>query len=360
MFERYLEKKEVKELLKEIFNNPKYYDKKQEEILKDQYVLNERILVLFYDALYKYYLIIEDDKYLVEYVSGIESLLKKLNDVEDIKYGITKMLGKLVCKKLDILYETVEDKKEIVIEYVYDKYIKNGYFIRGLSRPDYKNIIDTKVNKSARLSYVDSIWEILMEYNYDLYEDYNEIEFNTDISKACIKSINSPKYMFNMVANNKYVNNKEVYYYKKKDDCVNNFKMFLDGLGVDKNEKKDILELFVILWDYFNREDNNIYLAFMKRKKFGKVNDYIYNKEFTFDEALDNIFNAYDEYEIREEIEDSVDYLMELPSYYKYVKKIEIDSDKLVVNNEYGKISIVMILGTMLILLGVLLSIFIL
>ena len=73
MFERYLEKKEVKELLKEIFNNPKYYDKKQEEILKDQYVLNERILVLFYDALYKYYLIIEDDKYLVEYVSGIES-----------------------------------------------------------------------------------------------------------------------------------------------------------------------------------------------------------------------------------------------------------------------------------------------
>ena len=72
MFERYLEKKEVKELLKEIFNNPKYYDKKQEEILKNQYVLNERILVLFYDALYKYYLIIEDDKYLVEYVSGIE------------------------------------------------------------------------------------------------------------------------------------------------------------------------------------------------------------------------------------------------------------------------------------------------
>ena len=158
------------------------------------------------------------------------------------------MLGKLVCKKLDILYETVEDKKEIVIEYVYDKYIKNGYFIRGLSRPDYKNIIDTKVNKSARLSYVDS----------------NEIEFTTDISKACIKSINSPKYLFNMVANNKYVDNKDVYYYKKKDDCVNNFKMFLDGLGVDKNEKKDILELFVILWDYFNREDNNIYLAFMK------------------------------------------------------------------------------------------------
>lgn len=356
MFKTYLEKNEVQELLKEIFNNPKYYDKNQEEVLKDEYVLHERILLLFYDALYKYSLIIEDDKYLLEFVGGFESLIKKLKNIEDIKYGISKLLGKLVCKKLDIIYDKVESKKKFVLRYIYDRYVKNGYYVRGLTRPDYNNICKTGIIKSTHLTYVDVMCDILKKYDYDLYDDYNEIEFNTDFSRACIKSINSPKYLYNMLVNNDFVTQKDTYYLKNKNNCTENFKLFLDGLGVSKSDKKDVLELFSIIWDYFNREDNNIYLVLIKRSKFCKEDDYIYNNEFTFDEALDNIFNAYDEFEIRNEVNEEIDYLVELPSYYEYVKKSEKKSKKIVIDNEYGMISIFMIFGSLFILLGVVLS----
>lgn len=356
MFKAYLENEKVQELLKEIFNNPKYYEKNQEDILKDEYAMHSRILLLFYDALYKYALIIDDTKYVDEFLNGFESLIKKLNNIDDIKYGISILIGKITCKKLDVFYDNVEKEKVKVLRFIYDKYVKNGYYIRGLTRPDYIEICKTGVIRGKHLTYIDEISEVLKKYDYDLYDNYNELEFNTDFSKACIKSINSPEYLYNMIINN-YVVNKDTYYLKDKDKSIDNFKLFLDGIGVSKNDKKDVLELFNVIWDYFNKEDNNIYLVLLKRSKFCKIDDYKLSNEFTFDEGLDNIFNAYDDLEVREEVKEEIDELIELPSYYKYIKKNDSEvKEKVVIDNEYGAISVFMIIGTMLILLGVILS----
>lgn len=356
MIKAYLENEKVQEQLKEIFNNPKYYEKNQEEVLKDEYAIHSRILLLFYDALYKYALIINDLKYLDEFLNGFESLIKKLKNIEDIKYGVSRLIGKITCKKLDVLYDNIEKEKVKVLRFIHDKYVKNGYYIRGLTRPDYNEICKTGVIRGKHLTYVDEISEVLKKYNYDVYDNYNEIEFNTDFSKACIKSINSPEYLYNMIINN-YVTNKDVYYLKDKNKSTDNLKLFLDGIGVNRNDKKDILELFSIIWDYFNKEDNNIYLVLIKRNKFCKIDDYKLSNEFTFDEGLDNIFNTYDDFEVREEVKEEIDELIELPSYYKYVKKNDSDvKEKVVIDNEYGAISVFMIIGTIFILLGVILS----
>ncbi|MDO4996022.1 MAG: hypothetical protein Q4E69_02475 [Bacilli bacterium] len=356
MIKAYLENEKVQELLKEIINNPKYYDKNQEEILKDEYVIHSRVLLLFYDALYKYSLIIEDTKYLDEFLNGFESLIKKLKNIEDINYGLSRLIGKITCKKLDVLYDNVEIEKVKVLRYIHDKYVKNGYYIRGLTRPDYINICNTGVIRGNHFSYVDEISDILKKYDYNLYDNYNELEFNTDISKACIKSINSPEYLYKLVIND-YVNNKDVYYLKDKEKSINNLKVFLDNLKVNKADKKDILELFNIIWDYFNKEDNNIYLVLIKRSKFNNIDEYKISNEFTFDESLDNIFNAYDDLEVREEVKEEIDELIELPSYYKYLKdNSDKDTEKIVLDNEYGMISVFMIIGTILILFGVIIS----
>lgn len=358
MIKSYLENDKVQELLKEIFNNPKYYEKNTEEILKDEYALHSRILLLFYDALYKYALIINDPQYLDEFINGFESLIKKLKNIEDIKYGISRLIGKITCKKLDVIYDNVEKDKVKVLRFIYDRYVKNGYYIRGLTRPDYIDICKKGVIRGTHLTYVDEICEVLKKYDYDVYDNYNEIEFNTDFSKACIKSINSPEYLYNMIINN-YSSKKDSYYLKDKDSSINNLKLFLDGLGVSKTDKKDIVELTNIIWDYFNKEDNNIYLVLIKRNKFSKIDDYKLSDEFTFDEGLDNIFNTYDDFEVRDEVNEEIDELIELPSYYKYVKNNDLkkSDEKMIVDNEYGMISVVMIVGTILILLGVILSI---
>ena len=55
MFDEVLERNEVRNLLREIVNNPKYYDKGIEEVLKKDYFLQGRIFFLFYEALYYLY-----------------------------------------------------------------------------------------------------------------------------------------------------------------------------------------------------------------------------------------------------------------------------------------------------------------
>ena len=104
MMNEVFERPEVVNLLKEIFNNPKYYNKNTNEDLKNNDYLQERALFLFYDALYKYKLIIDDDKLLKDFIIGIETLYRKIENFEDIKYGTSKLLGKLILKKLNIDY----------------------------------------------------------------------------------------------------------------------------------------------------------------------------------------------------------------------------------------------------------------
>ena len=355
MFNTYLEKVEVQELLKEIFNNPKYYVKTEEELEKDNYFLHERILLLFYDALYKFKLIIDDEDYLIEFISGFESLIKKLDKVDDIKYGISKLIGKITCSKLNINNENEEDLDK-VLEYIYDKYIKNGYYIRGLNKKEYIDSCNCGIVRIRHLEYVEVLKTILNKYNYNL-EDKDKLDFNTNMGIACLKSINSPKYLYNLLVNNKYISKKDVYYLKSKKDNLDNLNILLNKLEVNKSDKKDIVELFNTIWDYYNSEDNNIYLVLIKRSKFSSIDDYKRREDFTFDEALYNIFNAYDDLEEKEEVIEEIDYLIELPSYYKYVKNKNNDIDKkIVIDNEYGMTSIFMIIGTLSILLGVILT----
>ncbi|MBQ8131251.1 MAG: hypothetical protein IJ193_02035, partial [Bacilli bacterium] len=99
MFDELLQREDVLELLKEIFNSPKYYEKKVEGE-NVNYVLHEKILFLFYDALYKYQLIIEDPKYFTDYLSQFEAIITKLEDVQDIQFGISKLICSTLQKKL--------------------------------------------------------------------------------------------------------------------------------------------------------------------------------------------------------------------------------------------------------------------
>jgi len=356
MFNNIFESSEVRDLLREIVNNPRYYDKEVEEILKNDFFVHSRVLFLYYDALYKFQLIINDNEYLDEYIHGIEMLLKKVDDIQNIKYGISKLLGRLVSNKLNL---SIEENRYEILKYVYDSYIKNGYYIRGVSKIDFININTNGLVNNIIDDDMNSLNNIFSNYDFNLIdEEDNKIIFNTDFSISCTKSINTPRVLYDLVVNNKYVNNKDAYYLKDRDKCLSNLDIVLNELRVDN--KSSVKKIFNDIWDKYNSKDNNIYLLFIKRNKLVDIDDYKDNDSFSFDDALFNIFSTYDDY-IEVDSNTSIDYFIELPSYNKYLKSINTqenkDEKKYTIDNEYGKASVFMILGSILIILGVLLTI---
>ena len=368
MFDEVLEHNEVRNLLREIVNNPKYYDKGIEEVLKKDYFLQGRIFFLFYEALYKYQIIIEDPNYLFDFINSFETLLKRVDDIDSIKLGISKILCKVLLKKLQIPSDSSESKKEEILKYVYDKYIKNGYYIRGLNKVEYNYFEETsKVDVIIDEEY-NELKKILSKYKYNLSID-DSLDLNTDFSRACIKSINSPRYLYNLIINNEYIDsNRDAYYLKDYDLCKNNLNKVLNNLKVEDNDKEKINKIFSKIWELYNDKDNDIYLALIKRNKLANSIDLVINDEYNLEDSLYNLFTTYEDSINVDSLVD-VDLCIKLPNYFKFLKEEvkeekkeevkEIKEDIFDFNNEYGKVSIFIIIGTILIILGVVVTVLI-
>ena len=362
MFELILERADVQALLKEIFNNPKYYNKVGGDILEKECTSHAKVLFIFYDAIYKYSLIIGDDKYLGEFISGIEVLIKRLGDVDNIKFGISKMLGKILAKSKNIPIELVEEHKEELLRIIYDNYILNGYYFMGVSKRDYLFIKENGYLKRFYCKELSEINKLLENYDFSIFNEVMfDMEFNTDFSKACFQSIVSPSALNNLLVNNNFVEDekKSAYCLQSKKLCVDNLKTVLDKLKVSIPDSRMMMKLFENIWQIYNDSPNDIYLVMVKRNKVNSIDSFSVNSTFSYYDSLYNLFSTYDDYFITNRSDIMVDRCLELPNFTKYKKNLVlvnsiIDKDNFDIKNEYGVVSIFILFGSSLILLGVL------
>jgi hypothetical protein len=138
-----LRRKDVQKMLNDICNSECYYNKKMNKSMDYQLFTDiEEILFLFYDALFKYKIIIGDMSYFQEYLEQIDKLIRKIDNFYDISNGLNRIIGRICAFKLGV--KDVEDceSKEEVIRYIYDKYMVNGYYIHGFASHYYGNILE--------------------------------------------------------------------------------------------------------------------------------------------------------------------------------------------------------------------------
>ena len=99
-------------------------------------------LYLFYDALIKFYLVVQDESLIPDFLEQIQKLYRKLDTIEDIQMGIHK----LICNELMSYFHMRDcssmDNRNKIIYVVYDRYIRNGYFLHGFSSCYYQTIRD--------------------------------------------------------------------------------------------------------------------------------------------------------------------------------------------------------------------------
>lgn len=370
----------VIKLINEVENNARFYNKKSDNSVGEQlYVGNEQALFIVYDALLKYRIILEDNQFLLEFVEQLEKLFKKLDNFNDICLGINRLIGSICTIKLGIKNVDDTENREIVLRYIYDKYIKTGYLVHGYPscyEEDIKR--DGFVPEQYENNYNDfkNINNIFAKYNvYNILEkdfDNREVRFTDSFVMGCYYSVNAPGYLYRLLCNQDHMYlkiKKDAYLKNNYNECISNLKKLFFVLEVSENDRKYILDVVKKEWDFIHRKKKKISLMLVKRSKFKdlnsvKINALIRDKEISFLEAVDSILTYKNNsvlcnFEISKDdiIFVSLDSIKE-----KEIKEKEIDNKQEIImtefQNVYGRVSALLLIGSMLITLGVIITIF--
>lgn len=355
-----LERDNVKGKLKEILNN---YNLNKENIID-----SKSFLFLYIDAIYKYTVIIDDDKYLNEYIENLNILFDKINIYNDIENGIYTLLAKFTSKKLEISSFKSITSRERILKYIYNKYIVEGYFFYGFSS-NYKDFISIKGITKEGFMFDDNINEvnrILSKYNKSDVITRKPSSITDEFKLALYFALIGPDFLDKMydsgIFNDKKYN--ELFYFTKNlYDLENNIDIYSKEKHLTSNEKDTLIDNFRVLWNKFDINNVHGSIALIKRSKFDKnylkdIDEIINDKKIKLIDGISMILESrYSSYDIdndirKEDIEfidiPSFNYLVSNENNYTKNKKNKIDM------NGFGMI--LTFVGIIFITLGIILG----
>ena len=385
MLEEFIRREDVSKLLVDICNSARYYDKKSTNSMGYQmYFGVEQILFLFYDALFKYKIIIDDMSYFGDFFEQIDKLIRKIDNFYDISNGINRIIGRICAFKLGIKDVDDEESTEEVVRYIYDKYMVNGYYIHGFAShfsgrvfengfpiDQYNNLYD-KFKK---------VQKILNDKNHgnllDKDFDKKKVEFTDSLLHGCYYSVNAPMFLSNLVCRNGFIKKQEYIDDYAKNDynaCLKNLYKVINGLELNESEKNIFVDSFKSELKLIDKSNSNISLMLIPRDIF---KDYLMdidaflnnNKELGFADTICKLFSIRSNIVVTDDIMKRHIKIINLDGYKKFVKedkkeniKTELErtfitsDDEFAFSNTYGKVSMLLLVGAMLITMGVILT----
>ena len=384
MLEEYFIKTSVIRMIKEIRSNERYF-KKKSDYSCDSFIHigDEAALYIFYDALYKYKIIIDDEFLFDDYLDQIEKLYRKLDNFESIKFGINKLICSTLITKLGIKDINIKESRDTLIKHVYSKYILNGYFIHGFNSTYIEDIKRDGFNPEKYENYYDrfsKINTIFEKYNCSniINKNFNlkDVYFTDDFVMGCYYSNYAPLFFYKFLFNEESFGNRI-----RKDDCLKgecieltrHLKRFMNNNSFKDEDKKFILDLVDDEYKLLHRKTNKISLLLVKRSivfsKDAREIDFLNDKNDIY-EVIDrmlspkynnlehNTFISKDDFEVLElkpyiDIEEEKKKIeKEEERLKKHEKEVNDDFD-----NKYGNVSLFLLLGAILISLGVIIMI---
>ena len=367
-----LEKKEVKDLLTKISNNPRYYDKKKKDSINyEKFSGLEQPFFLVMDSLLKYQILIGDEEYFSEYAHHLELLWHKIDNFHDINEGVSKILVKFVAKKLG--YKNVEENRRGILKYIYDKYIVDGYLFHAISSVYVDDIKEKGFSPQQYDNYYEQFMEIQDKYpsffrDMDFSHDY--VNFTDDFVMACYYAVYSPSYFSSFLcpATSKKV---DVNSYARKDymGCFKNLHQLLKSREINEVDSKKIEKLCNDEWKLLKQNEAVPTIMLVKRSLLGKdsiygIDDILNNQKEDIGTLANRIMDyKYDSLSYKDFIPKEDITFITIP-YYDFVlphddeslKDVELPTVK-VTHSEDGRVSFLVLVGSLLILFGVLASI---
>lgn len=377
MIDNLLKNEFVERFILDIKTSEKYFLKKFDNI--DRYpfdISKEIVLFTFYEALFKYKIIIDEEEYLNDYLNDLDRLFKKIINYQDINDGINKLICKVVANKLRIADMSTPEAREKIVTYIFNNYYVNGYLFHGFSTV-YED--DLKIHScmpgvyNNRYSKMNEINNIFRKYNDVAFcKDFSNLQmyFTDNFVDACYYSLYSPRYYFKFLLDNDDTNKipKRVYLENDFDKCFSEVKKYIDK-EFDENDKNIVINTIKEEWDFLNSVDRRVSLIIVKRNLIDNVDLDLLNKLLSSEEDLydlvDRLLSSKNKsigYQnvLRKEEYDifSLDYKDRVMDEKKVeIKKIEEHVEPAVLEDVSGSVTVFMLLGSLFVSLGVIVTV---
>lgn len=380
MLDELLQNKNVINFISELKTNERYFEKNIGSFSNRKITISHELaLYTFYDALYKYKLIINDISLLEEYIEQLDKIYKKIDNYDDIIEGINKLICKMTITKLGVKNITDKESQNMVIKHVYDNYITNGYYIHGFNT-SYKDSI--RVNGFIPEEYENyyeqfkRVNNIFAKYNVvnALDKDFSKklVTFTDDFLMACYYSTYSPDFFSSFLVNEDYFgkkSKKDGYLLDNYEYSIKKLKKFMNNNLFNEQDRKYILDLVKDEWNLLHREDKKVSLLLVKRSELTEknieLNDYLDGDQDIYEIVDDLLSSKMSSVFCEEVISPEKITIINLDVYYDKKEIIDDNSEEEnTQNNEfmdaYGAVSIFLILGALFITLGVIITLFVL
>ena len=384
MLERFFKRRDVTEFIDEVISNS-IYSKKKNSVYDsyEVFVDSSQALFTFFDAIYKFAIIIEDEAYFTEYIMQIRKVIKKFENFNDINEGINKIIGKICALKLGLSDREDVIARKYIVKYVYDKYIVSGYVFHGfpsIYKDDickYGLVPDNYHHMYDKFIEINKIFERHGFYNI-LGKDFKVkgIYFTDSFILGCFYAFSAPMYFYRLLGYNSFdISNYDDKAYLNNDyfASFNNLSLLMRKAKLTEAEKKFVIKTCFEEWKLIKNSTDVSILA-IKRSSVGlnylkNIDDILAKTSFCdLGNSIGKIFNYCDnEILVTEKISSNDINLINLNNYkeLKSIRNMKLNdiknrqeaynSDKII--NAYGKVSILMILGSLLITLGVIATI---
>ena len=385
MLDDLLKNEEVSIFIDELKNNEKFYKKDMRNLTSHSfYVSSEIALYIFYDALLKYKIIIDDDYLFDEYIENLEKIYKIIDNFDGIIFGINKIICKMVALKLNIKDINNDLSKKEIISFIYNKYIVNGYLIHGYNTSYESNIKNEGFVPEFYVNYYQRFLDMIKIFEkYGIYncitKDFtnNRVYFTDDVVMSCYFSNYSPMFFYNFLTNEEIFGKrvkKDAYLLDNYEDAVSGLKRFMNNASFSDSDKKVVLDLVNDQWKLLHKSDKKISLLLVKRRLVYndeniKLSDYL-DSDSDVCEIVDRLLSSKRNNVYYDEPIDSSDIKFVTFEPYYDVKKLESEDlekelekhQKNQINIEfldkYGNVSLLLLVGSLFITLGVIISIF--
>lgn len=384
MLDKYLNRKEVISFIDELENNNIFCSiSAYENSNYGKYIGSELALYTFYDALMKYKIIIDDIELFDDFFEQVQKIYRRITTYDDLVLGITKVICNIVVSKIGVRELHSTESRNAVITYIYNKYIVDGYYYHGFSTiyedAIRKNgfIADSYENFYSLMKKVDKIFSKYGASNIMKRDfDNGKIYFTDDFIMGCYYSIASPNYFYNLLCNQEIYGKrirKDSYLIDDYSTCIKTLKRYMSNNLFSEKDKNYVLKVVSDMWNYLHKIDRRISILVVRRKLIdGEVktslNDFL-NDNCDLYETLDRMFSSkYSNVAVNKIINSNSLEVISLNDFYRNkVIKSDIKSNGKISNfsinfnndslNAYGRASIFIILGSMMITLGVIITI---
>ncbi len=249
---------------------------------KEPYGYNQYSLLIIMDLLVKYQIIVGSAGDEATFINQLEQVANQYQTHQELVFACHQLLAEAVRGLLRLQEVESAASKRLILEYVYQKYIVEGYCFHSFPSV-FKNEVLAKglvlMNEQYPVAEIKKLQYIFSKHHYQklVTKDVKKapcLLLTDSFALAYSYALQSPQYLSDLVATGPYYTalkyDREAYYRKDKQVCFQNINQLLAEADFSEKEQKTIYKSLNKQWQLFSPEQASPCVAFIKRKALGK------------------------------------------------------------------------------------------